>query len=445
MKPTNWYQVVTCVLLAALISGCGVVYRTVEFNADPGHAKVTVTSDLGDKTYRNAEMPLKHPFPFGDNPSEGPSMYTAEIHLQGYEPETVTFTKDSEQYDPGAITMNKKPKDEREFHVKLKREVVREIVKLVPVISEEVGYTIEPRTVRSWVEDIEREAMAASSIVKLGDLQSIAGMSISADGNTLVFSLAEEVKDEVGNEKRVASMRSIQVGGGGLTQITSGQWLDTFPTLSPDGYLLFCSNRLRKNSADIFRISTQQTGAIAVIRQTSEGINYQPSVASNGVIAFTYKPIYRGKLSGSEQVWSLGGENQYPTQLREGSMPAISPDGTQIAYIGPGKQLWKVPINGQNPVQLTSTPIQKDGKKHPAWSPDGKYILYASDVGKDSKDEANYDIWMIREDGTNTRQLTTNGSVDDFPVVSPDRKYIYFVSNRGFKEGIWRIPFPISD
>jgi Tol biopolymer transport system component len=126
-------------------------------------------------------------------------------------------------------------------------------------------------------------------------------------------------------------------------------------------------------------------------------------------------------------------------------MPAISPDGTQIAYIGPDKQLWKVPINGQNPVQLMSTPIQKEGKKHPAWSPDGKYILYASDVGKDSKDESNYDIWMIREDGTNTRQLTTNGSVDDFPVVSPDQKYIYFVSNRGFKEGIWRIPFPVSD
>jgi len=52
---------------------------------------------------------------------------------------------------------------------------------------------------------------------------------------------------------------------------------------------------------------------------------------------------------------------------------------------------------------------------------------------------------MMRADGTSVRQLTTNGSVDDYPVVSPDQKYVYFVSNRGFKEGIWRIPFPQGD
>jgi len=370
-------------------------------------------------------------------------MYNVDFQFEGYETETIALRKGGEQYNPETVTM-KKSDELTEFHVKLQREVVREVVRLEPEITEE-GYTIEPRTVRAWVEDIEREAMGASNIVKLGDSQSIAGMAISADGGTLVFSLAETVKDERGNEKKVASMRSIQTKGGGVTQITSGQWSDTFPTLSSDGYLYFCSNRLRKNSADIFRVSSEKIGAIAVIRQTSDGINYQPSVANSGVMAFTYKPVYIGKLFGSEQVWTLGGENQYPTQLREGSMPVVSPDGTQIAYTGPDKQLWKVPIDGQNPVQLTSTPIQKEGKKHPAWSPDGKYILYASDEGKDSKDEPNYDIWMMREDGTNTRQLTTNGSVDDFPVASPHQKYIYFVSNRGFKEGIWRIPFPVSD
>jgi len=126
-------------------------------------------------------------------------------------------------------------------------------------------------------------------------------------------------------------------------------------------------------------------------------------------------------------------------------MPAISPDGKQIAYIGPDRQLWRVPINGQNPVLLTSGAAPKGGKRRPAWSPDGKYILYASDEGKDSKDEPNYDVWMMREDGTGVRQLTTNGSMDDYPVVSPDQKHIYFVSNRGFTEGIWRIPFPLSE
>ena len=137
----------------------------------------------------------------------------------------------------------------------LKPEVVREVKRLEPVISEEAGYTLEPRTVRAWVEDIEREAMAASHIVRLGDFQSILGMSISADGNTLVFSLAETAKDEMRDEKRVANLRSVQAKGGGITEITSGQWLDTSPALGPDDYLFFASDRLRKRSADIFRIS----------------------------------------------------------------------------------------------------------------------------------------------------------------------------------------------
>jgi len=115
----------------------------------------------------------------------------------------------------------------------------------------------------------------------------------------------------------VASLRSIQTEGGGIAQVTSGQWLDTYPTLSSDGYLFFSSNRLRKDSPDIFRVSSKKIGAIAVIRQTSEGINWQPSVADTGVMAFTYKPMYRGRVSGSEQVWTMGGENQYPTQLRD--------------------------------------------------------------------------------------------------------------------------------
>lgn len=318
----------------------------------------------------------------------------------------------------------------------------RDVQRLEPVISEKVGYTVEPRTVRAWVEDIEREAMGASNLMKLGDEQSVGGMTISADGATLVFSVIEVVKDEQGNDKQVASIRSIRTEGGGVTQVTSGQWLDTFPTFGAEGYVFFSSNRLRRFSPDIFRVSSRQIGAIAVIRQTPEGSNYQPSVSRDGVVAFTYKPAYFG---GADQVWTQGGENQYPTQLREGSMPAISPDGKQIAYVGPDKQLWKVPINGQNPVVLTSSPVQVAGRRHPAWSPDGEYILYASDDGKDSKDKPNYDIWMVRADGTSVRQLTTNGSMDDYPVVSPDRKYVYFVSNRGFKEGIWRIPFPQGD
>jgi hypothetical protein len=405
--------------------------REVTLNSKPKGAKVTVSSDRGLKDFFVGETPIAYTFKFGTRLPEGPSIYNTTFSLKGYESKTVTLA--AQDCDQTSIS------------VELEPNVVREVKRLEPVISEKAGYTVEPRTVRAWVEDIEREGMAASNIVKLGDFQYILGMTLASDGNTLIFSLGETVKDEQGNEKRVANLRSIQTRGGGITEVTSGQWLDTSPAISTNDSLLFCSDRLRKQSADIFRISLKKTSAIAVIRQTSDGVNYQPSVAENGVIAFTYRPDYHGQIFSLPQIWTLGGENQYPTQLREGQMPAISLDGTQIVYIGSDKQLWKMPVNGQNPIQLTNTPVNLEGKKHPSWSHDGKYVLYASDEAKDSKNVANYDIWIICEDGTNPRQLTTNGSVDDIPVVSPDQKYIYFVSNRGFRDGIWRIPFPKSD
>jgi Tol biopolymer transport system component len=419
--------------------------RTGTFTTNPAGAQVSISSDKGAKESlgKTQESGLAYTLKFSSDPAKGPGAYNVDFQLDGYQPVTIVIKKDTEQYDPTTVTATKGD-DRTDFRIDLKRELVREIPILVPTITAQ-GYTIKPGTVRAWVEDIEREAMGASNILKVAAGQSISGMAISADGNTLVFSLAEVVLDDKGKKKEVASMRSIQTKGGGMTQVTSGQWSDTFPTLTADGKLLFCSDRLRDKKADIFRISISELGAIAVIYQTAEGINYQPSTASNGVIAYTYNPQYLNSASGSNQIWTLGGENRYPTQLREGSMPAVSPDGAQIAYIGPDGQLWRVPVNGQNPVQLTNTAIQKEGKKHPGWSPDGKHILYASDEGRDKDNEPNYDIWMIREDGTGTRQLTTNGSTDDYPVVSPDEKYVYFVSNRGFKEGIWRIPFPASD
>ena len=404
--------------------------KTILITSTPDAAEVKITADQeGPRDFIVGETPTSHAFTFGVSPKYGPSMYNIEIIKEGYESETVTVKKN----DPRTS-----------IDVQLNREVVREVTRFEVVISEE-GYTIEPRTVRAWVEDIERDVAAASSIVRLGANQSILGMTLSPDGNTLAFSLAEKIKNARGNEKTVANLRSVQVKGGGITQITSGQWVDANPAYAvTEEALLFNSNRMRPNRSDIFRIAAKRTGGIAVIRQTSEGFNYQPATGKD-IVVFTYKPIYQGRISGTEQIWSIGGENAYPTQLREGSMPALSPDGTTVAFIGPDNQLWKMPVTGLNPIQLTSTPVNLQGKKNPVWSSDGKYIVFAADDGKDSRDVANYDIWIIHASGRAPRQLTTNGSLDDFPVISPDQKFIYFVSNRGFKEGIWRIPFPRSD
>ena len=339
------------------------------------------------------------------------------------------------------------------------------------------GILVQPRVVRAWMEDIERDASAATLLKKLEDFQYIGGMAISPKGDVLTFSLVEVVQTksaEAAKQKAeaegasapqtgtlatdglrvVGNLRSMHaIEGGGITQITTGNWFDSDPAIGPGGMLTFAANRMRPRGMDLFRISLERTGGVSVLRQGGDGYSSAPSLARDGTVTFEFLPVYDGDIRAAEsypQIWVQGGAVPFPTQLREGTEPAISPDGSEIAYIGRDGQLWVMPVTGQTPVQLTTSALPKDPvsgkpmeKRSPSWTPDGTRLVYSAADGKDGQEKPNYDVWMMSKLGGNARQLTTNGSEDRLPVVDPDQKYIYFVSNRGFKEGLWRIPFPI--
>jgi len=64
--------------------------------------------------------------------------------------------------------------------------------------------------------------------------------------------------------------------------------------------------------------------------------------------------------------------------------------------------------------------------------PDGR-IVYASDAA------GSEDIWIMDADGGNQRQLTTDVSLDAYPISSPDAQFVYYSSNRNGKNQIWRV------
>lgn len=73
-----------------------------------------------------------------------------------------------------------------------------------------------------------------------------------------------------------------------------------------------------------------------------------------------------------------------------------------------------------------------------AWTPDGR-IVYSSTVG------GNRDIWIMRADGSEQRQLTVNPGFDDRPAVSPNNRYIIFSSDRTGTNHLWRMNMDGSD
>jgi len=81
----------------------------------------------------------------------------------------------------------------------------------------------------------------------------------------------------------------------------------------------------------------------------------------------------------------------------------------------------------------------------PKVSPDGKWILVTGASQSNNK-IWNTDLFVVRSDGTNFTQLTYHPGNDMSGVWSPDGKSIYFVSQRGTKNGeynVWKMNFPL--
>ncbi|MES2604707.1 MAG: amidohydrolase family protein [Pseudomonadota bacterium] len=110
-------------------------------------------------------------------------------------------------------------------------------------------------------------------------------------------------------------------------------------------------------------------------------------------------------------------DNTTPRQALGISLPALSPDGQQIAFGALG-DLWLWTPGTQELKQLTDDAA---ADQMPAWSGDGKSLVYVSDVG------GRYQVWR-RELMQNTAEpLTLQAKELSYPRLSPDgSKLAYF-------------------
>ncbi len=122
-----------------------------------------------------------------------------------------------------------------------------------------------------------------------------------------------------------------------------------------------------------------------------------------------------------------GGAPQQITFEAPSYLHGWAPNNEDVVYVAqrngrPVYDIYRKSINGGAEVKLTHT--QKfehvDGCEY---SPDGKYIYYNG-----SKNGGTMQIWRMNPDGSGKKQLTFDEYNDWFPHISPDGKWMVFIS-----------------
>jgi Tol biopolymer transport system component len=111
---------------------------------------------------------------------------------------------------------------------------------------------------------------------------------------------------------------------------------------------------------------------------------------------------------------------------------AWTPDG-RIVYASDAsgrRDLWIMDQDGGNQKQITA---DVGDNVQPVVSPDGRYIVFVSD-----RKDARHNLWRIDVDGGNARQLT-NGNFDRNPAFSPDGKWVIYASMGVTNPNLWRV------
>ena len=111
----------------------------------------------------------------------------------------------------------------------------------------------------------------------------------------------------------------------------------------------------------------------------------------------------------------------------DGTMLAISHHSTNL---GGRSAVFTVPVTGGTPKLITPlTPSYLHG-----WSPDAKWLVYTG--GRNDE----FDIYKRAADGSGDEiNLTNSRGLDDGPEFTPDGKFIYFNSTRSGTMQLWRM------
>jgi Tol biopolymer transport system component len=173
---------------------------------------------------------------------------------------------------------------------------------------------------------------------------------------------------------------------------------------------------------------TFATGALKRLL-TAEGYDAECAYSPDGKLI-----VYASSADDDQEIYVCNADGTQPRRIthapgRDGG-PFFSPDGKRLVYRSDRQGNGNLQVFVNNLEGTAEKALTPDDALHwcPYWHPSGRWLIYTY---ANFKQGHRFDLYLVRDDGSENLRVTYTGDFNGLPVFSNDGRYLMWTSKRG--------------